>query len=82
MKGNYNETPMWLSGNQLPPSMAISSETNLKKKGTLKQKKESQRIIPSMAKNEKVDSNIEIENTSGDFNTLNYPAESTIRHNI
>ena len=32
LRGNYNGVPMWFSGNQLPPSMGHSSETDLTKK--------------------------------------------------
>ena len=32
--------------------------------------------MPSVYKNKKVDSNIEIENTSVDFNTFSYPEEN------
>ena len=36
--------------------------------------------MPLVAKNKKVDSNTEMENTGGDFNALNYPEESINSH--
>ena len=39
--GNYDRVPVWFSRNQFPPSMANRSETDLKKKASLKQKQES-----------------------------------------
>ena len=68
--------PMWFSGNELPPSTAYSSETDLMKDASLKQKQISQKIIPSVAKNRKIHKNTEIENTRFDFNTLNHLEES------
>ena len=58
---------MWFSENQIPPSMAKSSETDLKKKTYLKQKHDTSytsvapQIMTPVAKNKKVDSNIKIE---------------------
>ena len=37
--GDYNVAQKWFSENQLPPSMANSNETDLKKKASLKQTK-------------------------------------------
>ena len=76
VRRNYSEIPIGSSGNQLPPSMANSSKTDLMKKPLLKQKQRSPQIMPPVAKNIKVDSNTEIKNTSVDFNTLNYSEES------
>ena len=36
MSGDYNGVPMRFSRNQLPPSIANSSETDLKKRNTTK----------------------------------------------
>ena len=55
--------------------MANSSETNFKKIITKTNKEESTKTPPA-TKNIKVESNTEIENTSFDFNTLNYAEES------
>ena len=38
MSGDYNGVPMRFSRNQLPPSIANSSETDLKKRSTTKTK--------------------------------------------
>ena len=67
--------PMQFSRNQLLPSIANGNETNLKKKASLEQKK-SHHIIPLSAKKTKTNNNTEIENTSANFNMLNYPEES------
>ena len=67
--------PMQFSRNQLLPSIANGNETNLKKKASLEQKK-SHHIIPLSAKKKKTNNNTEIENTSVNFNMLNYPEES------
>ena len=40
---------MWFNGNKLQPSMANSSETNLKSKVSLKQKQSSPQITLSVA---------------------------------
>ena len=69
------EIPMQFSRNQLLPSVANGSETKLKKKASLEQKK-SHHIIPLSAKKKKTNNNTEIENTSVNFNMLNYPEES------
>ena len=37
VRGGYRVMPKWFSGNQLPPFMINSSETNLKKKELLRQ---------------------------------------------
>ena len=69
------EVPMQFSRNQLLPSIANGSETKLKKKASLEQNK-SHHIIPLSAKKKKTNNNTEIENTSVNFNMLNYPEES------
>ena len=42
MRGDDNKVPMGFSGNQLPPSMANSNETDLKKNVSLKQKQKTE----------------------------------------
>ena len=69
------EVPMQFRRNQLLPSIANGRETKLKKKASLEQKK-SHHIIPLSAKKKKTNNNTEIENTSVNFNMLNYPEES------
>ena len=54
----------------MPPSIANSSETDLRKKTSLKQRQKSPEIMPPVTKNKSVDSNTEIKNTSVDFNML------------
>ena len=68
---------MWFSRNQLQSSTTNSSETNLKQKASLKQKQNCPKIMPPIVTNKKIDSNTEIQNTSVDFNKLNYLEEST-----
>lgn len=58
---------MWFSGNQLLPSMTNNTETDLREKASLKQRQKSLRIMTPMAKNEKIDSNTEIENTTANL---------------
>ena len=55
--------------------MKNSGETDLKYKSSLNHKKNPQKM-PPIAKSKEVDSNTGIENTSANFNTLNYPEES------
>ena len=76
VREDYNGVPICFSGNELSSSVN-SSETDLKKKSLLKQK--SIQIIPPLAKNKRVGSNKEIENTSVD--RLNYPKESINTYN-
>ena len=59
--------------NFLPKSLLLFE---LKKKASPKQKQKGPQIMPQVAKNKDVDSDTEIENTSVDFNTLNYSKES------
>ena len=61
--------------------MANRNETDLKKKVPLKQKQKSPKTMPPVAKNEKVDSNTEIENSSVDFVMLNCLEESISAYN-
>ena len=56
--------------------MTNRSKTNLKKKGSLKQKRKSPWLMPPVAKNKTFDTSTEIENASVDFNTLCYPKEN------
>ena len=67
--------PMQFSRNQLLPSIANGSETDLNKKASLTKKK-IHHIIPLSAKKKKANNNTETENTSVNFNMLNYPEES------
>ena len=61
VRGNYNGVPMQFSGNQLPPYIANSGETDLKKKGSIKQKQKIPKIMLPVGKNKKVDRNTEVE---------------------
>ena len=54
-----------------------SSETDPKKKASLKKTQKRRQIMPPVTKNKKVDSNAEIENSSVDFSTLTY-AEGSV----
>ena len=67
MRRNYSGVPLWFSGNQLLPSMTNNTETDLREKASLKQRQTSLRIMTPVAKNKKIDSNTEIENTSADL---------------
>ena len=67
MRRNYSGVSLWFSGNQLLPSMTNNTETDLREKASLKQRQKSLRIMTTVAKNKKIDSNTEIENTSADL---------------
>ena len=58
---------------QIVAKLISKEEESLKKQKSLQ-------IVPLVAKNHKVDSNIEIENTMVDFNTLNYSEEIINRY--
>ena len=67
VRRNYSGVPRWFSGNQLLPSMTNNTETDLREKASLKQRQKSLRIMTPMAKNKKIDSNTEIENTTANL---------------
>ena len=73
---------MWFSGNQVPPSMANSNETDMQKKSSLKYKQINPQITTIVTQNKKVNSNKETENTNVDLNTSKYPEESISTYRI
>ena len=82
VRRNYNGVTMWFSGNQVPPSMANSNETDMQKKSSLKYKQINPQITTIVTQNKKVDSNKETENTNVDLNTSKYPEESISTYRI
>ena len=51
LRRDYNVVPKWFSRYQLPPSMANSSDTDLKKEASLKQNQKSPQIMSPVDRN-------------------------------
>lgn len=74
MRKDYQAVPKRLIRNRLSPLMENSSETDIKKTSL---KVFTISITSSSGKNKTtIESNVKLEDTSADFNTLNYIEES------
>ena len=74
--GDYNIVSKRFSGNLVSPTIANTSENNIKKKVSLKQNRKLALIMLPVAKEKTVESNTELENTSANINKLSCPEES------